>query len=634
MSWTEVNMREGLPDGGMPHETILWRMEETDPELVRAASARRAGGIADNRSNGRPYGPDDVDGVGPDEYDDYTRAEIIDWTPDAPYLESDHQRRDPSLSRSQLNVRFNGNRGAYDYLPQHSEMFIGFTGNDPRGATNDPLMNQMRGQMDARAETLTVRMGDNDDNQLAERPWTNQSISYGMKELHRRTKRNAKLFSVTLEGRPWSRNIAADDLRYGRNAGAARAGGAQDGAEGLPDARGEGPNTDSARFRGGDSGATHAEAVGRTADGGVGAGASTAGPWRHTGGMTAMSAGRAGQQRAAGRGVVERTGGALALPGAADAAWATAETARAANRQTLAASAALAARHGRAVRLGRPDQAGAESFTSRGTSNGVVAADAAVARRGTGGDSATADSAHSRLAGRSGDFAADTRRAAYATDAARKGAAAADAERGSRGRGAAPSAPNAGARVGGGAGTSSAPVENAHLINAVAIVAGLREGTAAGRRRIANRVVLDGVRTGERADAALGRGVTPAADPRAAAARTVGGPGFVAAAARGLATHVYRGAAPVQRRDVAVGGGTYDGAALHASRETVLVSNKLPEWRGGTETGAAVDTEFAPLGPGEVAAGSAVVGKMSLRAGASGAEPLSEETIGRGLNDA
>ena len=43
MSWTEVNMREGLPDVGMPHETILWRMEETDPELVRMARARRAG---------------------------------------------------------------------------------------------------------------------------------------------------------------------------------------------------------------------------------------------------------------------------------------------------------------------------------------------------------------------------------------------------------------------------------------------------------------------------------------------------------------------------------------------------------------------------------------------------------------
>ena len=43
-------MREGLPDGGMPHEMSLWRMEETDPALVRAAGARARRAAARRRA--------------------------------------------------------------------------------------------------------------------------------------------------------------------------------------------------------------------------------------------------------------------------------------------------------------------------------------------------------------------------------------------------------------------------------------------------------------------------------------------------------------------------------------------------------------------------------------------------------
>jgi hypothetical protein len=720
MSWTEVNMREGLPDGGMPYETILWRMEETDPALVAAVrhmgssmSDWRASGPGGAGRAGGPGGPasyagGDYTAGGYDDYDDYARAEIIDWAPNAPYLESDHQRRDPSLSRSQLNLRVNGNRGSYDYLPQHPELYIGFTGNDPRGATNDPLLNQARGHANARAETITARMGDNDDNHLAERPWTNQSISYGMKEVHRRTKRNTKVFDIMREGRPWSQNVAADAARYGAGAGAERAAGADVGGEGLADAHLQDANSQDAnsRFRGGDSGgAALMGAAPRTADGGVGAGASPAGPWRHTGGEAALGAARVGHARAAGPLAVgpAGSGGALAAATGADAAWAAAQTSRAPNRRQLAASAALAARHGRAVRLGRPetapggslvragvgasarlapaadggrarrgaaaDQAAADSRLARASDRGLApaadggrarrgaaadqaaadsrlaqsfdrglapAADGGRARRGARADQATADSRRAQSFDRGLAPAADGGRAVYETHAARARAAAGDHEHagGAPAGVGAPADPAAPMRL-----TAAAATPNAHLTNAAAIVAGLREGTAAGRRKIAGAVLLDSADRGGRireGGAAPARGMAPAADPGAAAARVVGGPGLGAAAARGLTVHAYSGAAPVQRRDVAVGGATYDGAALQRERDTVFTSQKLPEWRGGAETGA-LPGDAAFGGAGEVAARAALVGGRSLRAGASstdGKALAGDELGGPGLASA
>lgn len=164
--------------------------------------------------------------------------------------------------------------------------------------------------------------------------------------------------------------------------------------------------------------------------------------------------------------------------------------------------------------------------------------------------------------------------------------------------------------------TGAAATPNAHLTNAAAIVAGLREGTAAGRRKIAGAVVLDAADRGGRireGGAAPARGLAPAADPGAAAARVVGGPGLGAAAARGLTVHTYSGAAPALRRDVAVGAAGVDAAALRREQDTVLVAQKLPEWRGGAATGAAPgDAAFG--GAGEVAARAAIVGGRALRA--------------------
>ncbi len=554
MSYTEVNMREGLPYGGMPFETSLWRMEETDPAFVRAARAARP---LNPHAVRAPYGNGDGDGDGdvPSAFDDgggydsYVRAEIIDWAPDTGYLESDQPRRDPSLSRSQINVRYNGNRGNYDYLPQHPELFIGFTDNDPRGAQLDPLLNEVRGQMSARTEAITVRMGDNDDNHVAERPWMNQSISYGKKEMQRRVQRNAKIFSNTREGRPWGRNTVTDEVRFSRGNTARRAAAIGTGGEGLPGATGA--DAASTRFRSGDSSAAPEQSAGpRTADGGVGAGAQAAGPWRHSEGSTALGAAAVALARGIGPAVAAAAGGALAAATRADAAWANSASGRAANRQLTAASAAVAARFRRAARSGRPDQAAAESYLA-------AAAGASAPRRDT------AAAAH--------------KTAADGLTAAQRGAIG-DGTAGGRGEQGVRPGENPGAAARHSEATTS---RNVHLTNAAAIVTGLREGTASSRRKIADLVVLGGYRAGEQAE--LGpRASAPVQDTARAARHVSGGPGPIAAAARGLAVHVYGGGTPTERHEAALAAGGFDAAATwRASRETVLKHGKNPEWRGG-----------------------------------------------------
>ena len=84
---SESRTKNGMPYGGIPYDLIAKHYEETDPEEIRQYK----------QSN--PY--DTVS-----DYDNYVRSEIIDWSPDVPYFESDHARRDPALSKSQLNLRY------------------------------------------------------------------------------------------------------------------------------------------------------------------------------------------------------------------------------------------------------------------------------------------------------------------------------------------------------------------------------------------------------------------------------------------------------------------------------------------------------------------------------------------------
>ena len=120
---SDVRTKNALPYGGIPFDLITKHYEQTDPALIAASKYT-------NAYDDDPYS----------DYDNYVRAEIVDWSPDVPYFESDHARRDPSLSKSQLNLRYNSTRGSRPELPRHPEMFIGFIENDPRGALIDPRL--------------------------------------------------------------------------------------------------------------------------------------------------------------------------------------------------------------------------------------------------------------------------------------------------------------------------------------------------------------------------------------------------------------------------------------------------------------------------------------------------------------
>src|SRR3990172_4982502 len=285
MSWTEINHSKGIRSGGMPYDRILEKLEETDPALV-----------------------DDVRGYDlfhdiEDEYKNYATDEIVDWTPDAPYLESDQTRRDPALSRGILNLHLNGTRGSRPELPRHPELFYGFTGNDPRGAVNDPRFDQVRGHITGRVGDLTVRMQDSSDFHLAESPWTNQAISYGKKEIQRRLKESTRIFTPQKEGRPWGRNVVLDDLAPKRTRleqFAVGDDGLADGAAATPDA--EGCAAAPARFFARDHGPTSGSVIFalRGVDHAFREGAERA-PWRNTVEDQELPVQRYGQRRGAGR---------------------------------------------------------------------------------------------------------------------------------------------------------------------------------------------------------------------------------------------------------------------------------------------------------------------------------------------
>lgn len=201
MSYTQINHEKGMPYGGMPTDALIYKLEETDPALV-----------SEVRGDDPFYDPDEAT-------KEAIKAHLIDWTPDEPFLESDHARRNPATSRTILNLRYSGGRGPNDYrLPQHPELYIGNTGNDPRGVDQQPRFDKMRGHTIARARGKEVRMGNNLEGvggfTEVQRPWGGTEFEYDRKEMQRRIKDYSKIFAVGKEGIPTNRNLAADEF-YG-----------------------------------------------------------------------------------------------------------------------------------------------------------------------------------------------------------------------------------------------------------------------------------------------------------------------------------------------------------------------------------------------------------------------------------
>ncbi len=580
MSWTEVNHIEGQNFGGMPYDAILSKLEETDPDLV-----------ADVR------GFDQFRAV-EDSYGDYVRSEIIDWAPDTPYLESDQPRRDPGWSRSVLNLHYNGTRGSNPELPRHPELFYGFTGNDPRGVVNDPRFDEVRGHISSRAADLAVRMGNNDDSHICERPWTNQSISYGMKELHRRVQQNTKVFTVSKEGRPWGNNIMADDFAAG-DVRAFMLGGA-----------GESVACGAERFVGA-GGAPVADTLLGDARG-LAVPAADAAPWRHAVGDADLGVQRYGQARGAGRGVAGpgAVGGGLACAGGADQDWAESRRAQGANRQVLGATMALAARFAGTARAGAHDTDPGASYEGARALGAALAPTRDVARAYY----AVAEDQDRRPASGVQDG-----------DGGRLGGA----------RGLTPAAqPGHAARA-----TEAAATQNGHLTNAAAIVTGLREGSAAARRRIAGLVVADGAhhRAGNEATGVARRGAVPLADG-GAAGRMSDMP-LARSAAAALEVHAYRGAAPAGPDPRAAHARrAYDPSTWYGSHVALpFGASAAPgQWRSATQDqatiGDAADRVFGFDAEVVAGHGAAATGPKRLRSGAwSDGAGLADDFGDRGL---
>jgi hypothetical protein len=165
---------------------------------------------------------------------------------------------------------------------------------------------------------------------------------------------------------------------------------------------------------------------------------------------------------------------------------------------------------------------------------------------------------------------------------------------------------------------------NAHLTDLGAIVAGLREGTAAARRRIAGNIVADGARrlaASEVEAGATGAGLTPGAD-LGRVARMAEAPLARSAAAEGLTVHAYSSAprARSDRRAAHAKRADEGGSTWSASREALpLGSSKPAEWRSHTQAqsrlGDEADRVFGFDADVAGYTGTAAMGSKSLRAG-------------------
>lgn len=181
MSFLEVRDR-GLPYGGIPYQELLNKLEETDMNET----------LEDVENN----------------YNNYIRSEIIDRNQDTPFLESDN-KRNSSVSKSIINLRYNGSRGEYE-SPQHPELFMGFMDQDTRALDNNPRMDQYQKQINTRMPNLEVSMGHNSMDTDHESPWTNQSLGQCRRDIQTSLAYNTKIFTDERDGRALNRNFVVN----------------------------------------------------------------------------------------------------------------------------------------------------------------------------------------------------------------------------------------------------------------------------------------------------------------------------------------------------------------------------------------------------------------------------------------
>jgi hypothetical protein len=146
---------------------------------------------------------------------------------------------------------------------------------------------------------------------------------------------------------------------------------------------------------------------------------------------------------------------------------------------------------------------------------------------------------------------------------------------------------------------------NPALANAEAIVRGLREATASGRRRIAGEVIAAGVRPTALAESEFdgGKGMVPNAD-WSRMSRFIETPVIRTGAAKGLEVNVYKSAAPRQANRMV--NGRYE-SQFGRQAETRMGKSGKQEFRSHTQDPAVLGDA-----PGRIFGGNAVVDYRGL----------------------
>jgi hypothetical protein len=135
---------------------------------------------------------------GEDEYDNYARGTLKDQAPEPVSMEQDLPRRNYN-SKGFLNLLHRGGRGL-ENAPNHSEMFLELTENEPRGVNIDPDMRKLVDQEKARMRF--VRFGNDADNSISEGRWDDKKAFRMARYLtHKAAKARAMIFSTSLDGR-------------------------------------------------------------------------------------------------------------------------------------------------------------------------------------------------------------------------------------------------------------------------------------------------------------------------------------------------------------------------------------------------------------------------------------------------
>jgi hypothetical protein len=462
-----------------------------------------------------PGGPEDgLDGE--EDYRDFVRGEAVAWGPDRPFLAADEPREAGGrLARERLNLRFRGSRGSAG-LPSHPELFLGFTGNDPRGADNTPRFDRLRALEASRARGYVPRMGDNNDEHLADRPWTAQAEQAGRQARLRWAKRHRRVFARGREAAPAHRGAVAPEAGALGALRAAVGAGAGEGFAplGAPTAAGKG-------------GAPGRAPGGPPADWA---------PWRNAGGDAPLGVQRFAPAPGGGAPMGAGPGGARfgARP---EAAWGAAPLPAGARRALAASMAVAAAAQGRFG--ARPDAAWGAAQLGAGPAGGAPLGPGPAAARFGARPGAAWGAPREAAAPGAGAAPSAEVTALYA--AARfEGAWGRDRAGAPGPAGAPPMA--AGGLAAGRRGGAAALAPPAAAEVAVAAAAGVRLGSG----RPVREGLVAAARGGEQEG---GRAAGGRAPPGAAAAARAGRAALAgvtrAAAAEGLVVHVYRPAAPV-----------------------------------------------------------------------------------------